>query len=435
MRPNPPSQYVPPMVARMVTHLCWIGIASFALRALAEPRPGLAEYIGDHELEDDIKAFCLKQPTLDTPAETEVLESTTRLSHGFRFESIRFSAAREGAGRSPACTGEREIILAFDSENRMSKLFDSGFHPEAYCEDPFRYWQPPIVYDLRDSNLGKFERELAVVEVESSALPCPDIEDFKARRYLFFDLEDSNKLFLDVQADFVVPDAGIGGPPLRLYLFNVSKVLRSSSKIRANQIPDAIEFTDGSFSVRVTTTDEQYFPPETENDEERVTLDSIYSRDQKHVYIDTVDESGIIQGADPNSFRLLSTDDESAYTKDANTVFFFGEAIPSADAKTFIQLNPRYGKDIRRAYFMDSPIPEADVSSFVAPFKSVWYAKDKNHVFSGSDIFWQADPLTFSTGEDRSCGKNCTYRTEDKNYRFDIEDRIVQKAVPATESK
>ncbi len=124
---------------------------------------------------------------------------------------------------------------------------------------------------------------------------------------------------------------------------------------------------------------------------------------------------------------LGSGDKESAYAKDAKTVFFFGDPVPSADAKTFVQLNERYGKDLRHVYFMQRVVPKVDVASFTAPYKSVWYARDKDHVFSGADIFEKADPDTFSTGDDRYCGKNCTYRYEDKNYRYDLQERIVQK--------
>ena len=421
------------MTGSIAKHLCWISIASFSSTALCGTPPQLADFADAHELEKDIEAFCLKQPVLNTPAETDILESTTRLSHGVRFESIRFETTKEGLGTSPDCTGMREIILAVDNgKEKGSKLFDSGFYLPAYCDDPFRYWQPPIAYEMEEA-IGKTKRKLAVVELETSVLPCPNIEYVRSRRYLFFDLENSNKLFLDVEADFVVPE--LGTSPYRLNLFNVLKVIRSSSEVPPNQIPDAIEIADGQFSVRMTTTRENYVAPREESRKGRIKLDSIYSKDQKHVYIHTVDVSGVIQGADPSSFQLLDNHDDSAYTKDSRTVFFFGEAIPSADAKTFIQLNARYGKDIRHVYFMERLVPNADVASFVAPFKSVWYAKDKDHVFSGSNIFPQADPATFSTGDDRSCGGSCRYRYEDKNYRYDVSERIVQRVAAPTTSK
>jgi hypothetical protein len=161
-----------------------------------------------------------------------------------------------------------------------------------------------------------------------------------------------------------------------------------------------------------------------------IVLNSIYSKDNKKVYINTPDKSGGIDNADPGTFQLLSTESESAYTKDSKRVYFYDEPIANADASTFVQLNDRYEKDLNHVYHMEMTLEKVDVASFTAPFQNVWYAKDKDHVYSGNKIIAKADPETFFVGDDRSCGKNYTYRSEDKQYRFDVNDHIIQMVGP-----
>jgi hypothetical protein len=414
------------MGLKIAKPLCWIAVTFLSLPAWSGTSPVLSDFIGTQELQNDIAAFCLKRPVLNKPAESTILESTVRLSNGFRFESLRFETTKE-ALKVPDCTGVREMIIVSGPKTKKTKLFDSGFFPEAYCDDPFRYHQPPVVYELVQFDKTTIKRKLAVVEFESTVLNCPDIDDFKTRQYLIYDLDHANKLLLDIQADYVVPDNGFTST-LRLNFFHVTKVLKTAFKIPAGQLPYSIEVQDGKFSVYSSPMNETNPAPEMKSDKDRVKLDDMYSKDGKHVYIKTPDRSGVIEGADPKTFVLLgSGDEESAYAKDSKTVFFFGDPVPSADAKTFVQLNGRYGKDLRHVYFMKRVVPKADLASFTAPYKSFWYARDKDHVFSGADIFEKADPDTFSTGDDRYCGKNCTYRYEDKNYRFDLQEHIVQK--------
>lgn len=167
-------------------------------------------------------------------------------------------------------------------------------------------------------------------------------------------------------------------------------------------------------------------------------INQIYSKDTHIVYyFNGVDESEVIEGADPATFAPLTTASpsygsysglpESLWSKDAHHVYFSGSVLPNADPDTFVVLNGRYGKDVTHAYIMDAILPNVDVTSFVGLQEDIWYAKDKNHVWTGSKIIQGADPATFAVvSPDQSCGTNCMYRAYDKNHKYDYNGNIVQ---------
>lgn len=412
-------------------------LSSFSLSAAGSRpeatnlREPISKFISEENLQKDFRAFCLKQQVTDSPAEFSIIETTSRMSQGVSFESVRFEMSKKGIDKQPDCRGEREIVQLVGADSKRVTLVDSGVYPMAYCEEPVRISHVPIVYEMESLGEGQSnqkKRKLAVVEMVSSTLPCPDVVELKTRRFLITDLENPSKPLLDIQGDFILHEKL--SRPWRLDLGNVTKVLRSSVDLPPGKVPSEIELNKGKFSIIFRQITNPVMSNEKENVKrikDRIQLNSIYSKDRKHVYYETVDESGRIEGANPNTFQLLSSSDESAYTKDDKNVFFFGKAIPTADAKTFVQLNERYGKDVKHVFFMDSIFSEADVSSFVASYKGVWYAKDKNHVYSSKKIVQRADPQTFTTGEDRSCGDACIYRSEDKNNRFGLNDQVVQR--------
>ena len=159
----------------------------------------------------------------------------------------------------------------------------------------------------------------------------------------------------------------------------------------------------------------------------RIKLSEIYSKDSTNVYIKTVDVGGIIENADPKTFELLNPTDESSYTRDKSHVFFFGTKVKGADPAHFNALNERYGKDKNKAYLMEHPLEGVDLETFEALSENVWIAKDKNRVYYYGKIFEKADVKTFKLAPDLSCGKNCVYRYEDKNYYYGWDTKVVKK--------
>lgn len=399
---------------------------------LAKPKHQLNinDFIAPSTLEREIKTFCLNQATSNRAASVQVRESTQRNSNGYDFESIRFDVRKKGVTGLPDCSANRELIQLIKTNGPSQIIYDSGFLPEPYCENPVRHTQAPMAYLLKslDVNQSQIQIPIVLIESVSSTLPCPDVDEIRSRRFMVFDLTAPQKLLLEFEGDLVVPE--IGENPYRLHFVNVSKVYYNSLAPASKERPISIEIRNGKLELSYsawTKNKEEIQKPTPPVSTGPITLNSIYSKDLKMVYIKTTDKSGPIKDADPASFQILSHDGDSAYTKDAKRVYFYGDVIPNADASSFIQLNDRYGKDLNHVYHMDTIMDGADISSFIAPYANVWYARDKDHVYSGSKVLQKADPESFSVGEDRSCGRGCSYRSEDKQYRFDSKDQVVQK--------
>lgn len=403
------------------------------LACLAEGQSLLSKFIPLAQIEKDIKIFCLNKQISPSPVRINVFEATSRNSKGFQFESFHFEARKNGIASQPDCVGNRDLVFLLGKKGPSQIVFDSNFFAEPYCDEPVRQLQAATVYELQSLETKKTSSPwpIAVMELTSSTLPCPDSEDLKSRRYQLFNLNGAAKLILDIQADFVVPE--IGDQPYRLHFTNVTKVWHNTLDGILNQKPLSLEIRNGKLKMTFTEWKNESADKIQKISQTKTTkkpINSIYAKDDKHVYIETTDKSGIIEGADPSTFQILSKDGDSAYTKDVNSVYFYGEKIARADAKTFIQLNDRYGKDLKHVFHMQAIIEKCDLASFIAPYSNVWYAKDKSTVYSGANPISNADPETFSVGEDRSCGSNCTYRSEDKQYRFDTKDQIIQTVIP-----
>jgi hypothetical protein len=155
-------------------------------------------------------------------------------------------------------------------------------------------------------------------------------------------------------------------------------------------------------------------------------IDELHYKDQNNVYIDSTDYSGVIKNADPQTFSALSVPE---FSKDKKHGYFFETLIEGADGLSFQALNARYAKDEKNVYFMARVLSGVDRDSFKTPYvHNVWYASDKDYVYNAGKKIPEADPMTFTVLEnDLPCGRGCTYRAEDKNSRFDYNDKIVQK--------
>ncbi len=160
----------------------------------------------------------------------------------------------------------------------------------------------------------------------------------------------------------------------------------------------------------------------------RKMLNDFYSKDAKHIYFESSDYCGTLPEADPKSFQFLSPTEKAAYTKDSKRVYFYHHLIYAADPKTIVQLGERYAKDAQYVFHMENVLPGVDLKSFSAPYpNNVWYAKDKNHVYDAGKIIPGADPETFTVfNPDKSCGPDCTYRAQDKNHKYNWDDKVVQ---------
>jgi len=152
------------------------------------------------------------------------------------------------------------------------------------------------------------------------------------------------------------------------------------------------------------------------------------AKDKNHVYHNEM----IIEGADPNTFDLVSPEeiyDEKykffTYTKDANQVFYLYLSIKGADASSYRHLWGDFSRDDTNLYFMEKKLvaisenPEkitndsdenylrigeavyyqmmliesANADSFSVIKES--FAKDNHAIYSGSKLLKDVDPYSF----------------------------------------
>jgi len=134
--------------------------------------------------------------------------------------------------------------------------------------------------------------------------------------------------------------------------------------------------------------------------------------------------NNLIEGADPDSFVILSHEFSHTWGKDKNKVYYVGGCIEGVDPKTINVLSTNIAKDKKHVIGNGQIINEADASSFVlvnryfakdknnvydlrnfipvegANIKSIRsinerYSKDKNQVYLEHDVIPNADPKTF----------------------------------------
>ncbi|MGZ3765313.1 MAG: DKNYY domain-containing protein [Mucilaginibacter sp.] len=89
-----------------------------------------------------------------------------------------------------------------------------------------------------------------------------------------------------------------------------------------------------------------------------------------------------LYGVNPKKFRVLKNDD---YAKDDHLVFYKGDSVKGADAKTFQSLGDFYARDKFRGYYGKDSIK----SSRGRTFKII----DSYYSTDGNDIFYDTIPL------------------------------------------
>ena len=111
-------------------------------------------------------------------------------------------------------------------------------------------------------------------------------------------------------------------------------------------------------------------------------LNLIYLKDDKNVFLNFGQK---MENVDVGTFEVMG--ENGAYGKDKNNVYFLGEKINGADAKSFkVILEPSdlvqmYSKDKSNVFIGGRKIKEADVKTFERLFGTVYYSKDKNNLY------------------------------------------------------
>ena len=157
----------------------------------------------------------------------------------------------------------------------------------------------------------------------------------------------------------------------------------------------------------------------------QIIMPDYYAKDKNNVY----SGSDKIKDANPDTIKILN----QVYLKDDKNVFLnFGQKMENVDVATFeaIEGNVAYGKDKNNVYFLGEKIKGADAKSFeviLEPSDLVqMYSKDKNSVFIGGRKIKEADSKTFERLPET------TYYSKDKNnlyYREVKIDKIDNKTL------
>ena len=126
----------------------------------------------------------------------------------------------------------------------------------------------------------------------------------------------------------------------------------------------------------------------------QIIMPDYYAKDKNNVYRG----SDKIKDANPDTIKILN----QVYLKDNENVFLnFGQKIENVDVATFdtIEGNVAYGKDKNNVYFLGEKMKGADAKSFeviLEPSDLIqMYSKDRKSVFIGGRKIKDADSKTF----------------------------------------
>jgi len=112
-------------------------VASFSLLALSKVPPQPTDFINAVDLEKGMKAYCLKKQVLNSPAQTHIIESTSRRTQGFHFESIRFQMNKKGVEGTHDCKAQREIIHVKRAKKKNMLFLIRAFTLRLIAATPF----------------------------------------------------------------------------------------------------------------------------------------------------------------------------------------------------------------------------------------------------------------------------------------------------------
>ncbi|WP_369717032.1 DKNYY domain-containing protein [Leptotrichia sp. HSP-536] len=113
-----------------------------------------------------------------------------------------------------------------------------------------------------------------------------------------------------------------------------------------------------------------------ENDKDIMSID--YFVDKNNIYYDDYEDLEKIQGADKNSFEILS----HYVAKDKNNVYYKGRKMENVDSASIKTFGNFIGKDKNRVFYItgNENIKDADASSFEI-MGDTRYFRDKNNIF------------------------------------------------------
>ncbi len=152
----------------------------------------------------------------------------------------------------------------------------------------------------------------------------------------------------------------------------------------------------------------------------KITDKSEYTKAMKSAYPDFN-----VKIVTPTSTNTKMTILNSNYSKDANHVYLDGNIVAGINPKTVKSLwNVRYIKDDKSVYRWPKKIEGADPATFVIllPGDGV-FTKDKNHVYKDWDILKGADAASFESFN--SFDNNTVYKAKDKNHVYDRDGNIL----------
>lgn len=177
---------------------------------------------------------------------------------------------------------------------------------------------------------------------------------------------------------------------------------------------------------------------------------ALFARDSSRVYMARHYTPQVIEGADPTSFELITSD--GTYSRDSNHVYFLGISIDGVDPLSFEALVFPFSKDKNQAYYAAAPLAGVDRESW-RPLRKGWieepwrregkkppypvpksevggggWSRDKNAFYYGRSVIAGVDVGTFEVLSD--------HYVKDKDHVFrhvyDSKMSVIKGADPAT---
>jgi len=263
-------------------------------------------------------------------------------------------------------------------------------------------------------NFSKDKTHLFYASFDGDEISAVDNVDFASLQILNkYAFKDKNKVyFWDIMSGHFTSFSGFD---LNSLVGLSDTIIKDKNGIYIRKYDDY--YNDGNFT-KLTNLD---------IDVESFTVKSDYiATDKNNVFlltagINPTDYPHItkVDRADPNSFQIIEVagvhEDGTGgifwkdymFGKDTLSVYYRNQKIEGADPMTFSPyqffchctlgrepfLLQEYSKDAQNVFYKNMKIPEADLDSFEV--LGYGTAKDKNHVYSGSEIMEGVDPKTY----------------------------------------